>query len=260
MDTIFTLIESQKQRLSNHSFCIRLRNTKSSDKSAFFFVPHMSFFVLGFRDLLEYIRVPFPSNPTELLLNEHCNEDSDHWLWFLQDLETLQLPASAWGGGQPADHLRLIWSPENAAVRRQIYDIIVMINNCKNAQEKLVIVECLEAAFAAFIENLNVLTKRLGVYQKLVYFGEQHYDKEAEHTMGNWLNTAEAKEQKTQQAKGQVRTPLMEKIVEDIFNGFDEMFSCWEKSLIKTPAKIIPMTNEISSFKEAADMRIKQYK
>ena len=262
MNTIFALIENHKQRLANHSFCQRLRNHRSSDKSIFFFVPHMSFFVLGFRDLLEYLRVPFPGNSAEFMLNEHCTEDSDHWLWFLQDLETLQLNAQAWGGENISNKLELIWSPQNAAVRRQVYDIIVMISNCKNAQEKLVIIECLEAAFAAFIENLNVLTKRLGVYQKLVYFGEQHYNKESEHAMGSWLNTGETKKTKTksQQAEELIRSSVMVQMVEDIFNGFDSMFSCWEKSLAPS-GKVIPITQEVSrGTKGFAEDKLQHYK
>lgn len=238
MHNIFTSIENHKSHLADHSFCRRLRSTESADKSIFNFVPHMTFFVLGFRDLLEYLRVPFPSNPVEFMLNEHCTEDSDHWLWFLQDLEKLQLSARAWGGPRVADALELIWSPQNAVIRRQIYDIVIMINNCKSAQEKLVIVECLEAAFAAFIENLNVLTKRMGIYQKLVYFGEHHYDKESEHTMGSWLDTAEPKKQKVQKPKGVIRYPVMEQMIEDIFTGFESMFSSWERSMGKSSKRV----------------------
>lgn len=231
MNKVFAAIEQHKNHLAEHSFCQHLRNSEYPDKSIFSFVPLMSFFVLGFRDLLEYLRVPFPSNQTEFLLNEHCTEDSDHWLWFLHDLETLELPDSAWGGEKISDSLHLIWAPQNAAIRRQIYDIIVLINNCKNAQEKLVIIECLEAAFAAFIESLNVLTKRMGVYQQLVYFGEHHYDKESEHTMGSWLDSAEPKTKKAARAEATIRSSQMEQMIDDIFQGFEAMFSCWEKGI-----------------------------
>lgn len=230
MSTIFVAINNHKHHLAGHSFCQRLRDYESDDRSIFFFVPQMTFFVLGFRDLLEYLRIPFPSNPVEFMLNEHCSEDSDHWQWFLQDLEKLQLPDRAWGGNRIADALELIWTPQAAVVRRQIYDIVVLINHCKNAQEKLIIVECLEAAFAAFIESLNVLTKRLGIYQQLVYFGEHHYDKESDHTMGSWLDTAQPKQQLQSPAVA-IRYAVMEQMVDDIFMGFESMFSCWEKSL-----------------------------
>ena len=93
------------------------------------------------------------------------------------------------------------------------------------------IIECLEAAFAAFIESLNVLTKRMGIYQQLVYFGEHHYDKESEHTMGSWLDSTESKTQKALGARGAIRYPVMEQMIDDIFQGFEAMFSCWENGI-----------------------------
>lgn len=234
MNKIFSLIGNRKDHLANHSFCQYLRTATPSDTSVFSFVPLMSFFVLGFKDLLEYMRIPFPSNQVEHLLNEHCAEDSDHWMWFLQDLETLKLSAHAWGGKKVSDNLQLIWSPQNAATRRQIYDIVILINDCKNAHEKLILIECMEAAFAAFIESLNVLTKRMGIYKELVYFGEHHYDKESEHTMGSWLDTAGPKAAMPHQAKYAIRYEAMEKMIDDIFNGFESMFSCWEMGIEKS--------------------------
>jgi hypothetical protein len=51
--------------------------------------------------------------------------------------------------------------------------------------------ECLEAAFAAFVINLNVLTKKAGLYQKLKYSGEHHFEKESDHAMvRNSCNTS----------------------------------------------------------------------
>lgn len=237
MNNIFSTIEIHKQQLAKHSFCHRLKTTKSSDISLFNFVPHMAFFVLGFRDLLEYLRIPYPSNPAEFMLNEHCKEDSDHWLWFLQDLERLQLPASAWGGERVSDTLQLIWAPQNSAVRRQVYDIVVMISQCKNAHERLVIVECLEAAFATFIESLNVLTQRLGLYHELMYFGEQHHEKEAEHSMGSWLDEPGTHGHKSLPPKGAIRYSLMTQMVDDIFTGFEAVFSCWEKAMGNIPRR-----------------------
>ena len=231
MKTIFAAIENHKLQLTKHTFCKRLRSANTSDESIFFFVPHMTFFVLGFRDLLEYMLVPNPTNQTEIMLNQHCSEDSDHWLWFLQDLEKLTLPSKAWQGSKVTDALRLIWSPENMAMRRQIYDIMICIHNCQTAHEKLIIVECLEAAFAAFVENLNILTKRKGLYKELVYFGEHHYDKESDHTMGSWLDDGHAKQIMPHQAKYAMRENVIKPMIDNIFAGFDAMFCCWENAI-----------------------------
>jgi hypothetical protein len=231
MKKLFLRIEQHKTRLANHSFCLRLKHAKSKDKNIFFFVPQMTFFVLGFRDLLDYMYIPQPNNQVEQMLNEHCREDSDHWLWFIQDLEKLNLPATAWGGNKIADALTLIWSPDQMSVRRQIYNLMICIHQCNNAHEKLIIIECLEAAFAAFVENLNQLTKRLGLYKQLTYFGEHHYNKESDHTMGSWLNDGTDKKIMPQAARFCIREALVEQMIEDIFAGFDNMFCSWEKAI-----------------------------
>lgn len=238
MNTIFSLIENHKIQLSEHAFCRRLRNAKESEIRVFSFVPHMSFFVLGFRDLLEYLRVPFPRNSVDFMLNEHCKEDSDHWLWFLQDLETLNKHAELNTEKGLTEDLRLIWGPENFAVRRQVYDTIIQINQCQNAQEKLIVVECLEAAFAAFIESLNPLTQRMGLYQQLRYFGEHHYQKESEHAMGSWLDTPENTHKPVDTQVLTIRPEVMAQMVDDIFMGFETMFSCWLAGIEKTPVHL----------------------
>jgi hypothetical protein len=124
------------------------------------------------------------------------------------------------------------------AMRRQIYDIMIFIHACKTAHEKLIIVECLEAAFAAFVENLNVLTKRKGLYKELVYFGEHHYDKESDHTMGSWLDDNQAKKIMPHQAKYAIREDVMQPMIDNIFSGFDAMFSCWENAIIHSSVQV----------------------
>ncbi|HEY8939546.1 MAG TPA: hypothetical protein VIM59_05140, partial [Cellvibrio sp.] len=52
--------------------------------------------------------------------------------------------------------------------------------------------------------------------------------------MGSWLDTAEPKKQKTQKVKGVLRYSVMEQMIDDIFTGFETMFSCWEKSMVKS--------------------------
>lgn len=235
MNTIFPLIDHYKNELTQHAFCRKLRSTTSAETRVFSFVPHMAFFVLGFRDLLEYLRVPFPRNTVDFMLNEHCKEDSDHWLWFLQDLDVLKKTTELNTNKGLTEDLRLIWGPENFAVRRLVYDIIVHINQCQNAQEKLIIVECLEAAFAAFIESLNPLTKRMGLFEQLRYFGEHHYQKESEHAMGSWLDTPEQAHKHSEIHALSIRSETMRQVVDDIFMGFESMFNCWLAGIEKTP-------------------------
>lgn len=61
----------------------------------------MSFLVLGFKDILAFLRVPTPKNSLEASINLHVQEDSDHWLWYLADLERLGFTRESWGRALP---------------------------------------------------------------------------------------------------------------------------------------------------------------
>lgn len=109
--------------------------------------------------------------------------------------------------------------------------VIHHVHASRSAHEKLIIVECLEAAFAAFIENLNQLTKKAGLYGKLHYFGEHHYEQEANHTMGSWIDEKKVPSDATNINLYDIRQKHMLGVVDDIFSGFDQMFSCWQAAL-----------------------------
>ena len=83
MQTILTLIENKKQKLSTHSFC-RWLEAAPLNQDALAFAPSMSYFVLGFRDILELVKYTNPQSDLEKAINHHCEEDSEHWKWFLQ--------------------------------------------------------------------------------------------------------------------------------------------------------------------------------
>jgi hypothetical protein len=230
MKNLFQSIESHKNALCEHSFCKQLRNTPRVTVQSFAFVPHMTFFVLGFKDMLENLRVKQSKNAIEVMINEHCSEDSDHWQWFLEDLQRLDLNIQSWGGDITST-LSLIWSDSSFAVRNQVYRVMHHIYQCKTPHEKLILMECLEAAFAAFVINLNVLTKKAGLYQKLKYFGEHHFEKESDHAMGSWLDASQPKQVTPYQARYAIREEYMQAMIDDIFAGFNRVFSVWENSL-----------------------------
>lgn len=98
MKNIFTQISMHKSALAEHSFCLYLRETDNITKTSFGFVPTMTFFVLGFRDILESMRIKNPKTAVEKMLNTHCEEDSEHWRWFIDDLDTLGMNIEDWGG------------------------------------------------------------------------------------------------------------------------------------------------------------------
>jgi hypothetical protein len=231
MNTLFQAIEAHKDALCEHNFCQYLRQNAAEHPNSFAFVPHMTFFVLGFKDMLENFRIKEPKTTIEEMINEHCNEDADHWEWFLQDLRTLKLGIEEWGG-DISSAISLIWSDSNFAVRNQVYRVMHHVFQCKTPHEKLILMECLEAAFAAFVVNLNVLTQKTGHYKKLKYFGEHHFEKESDHAMGSWLDDTDKKVPMPHQAKYSIRENYMQAMIDDIFAGFNQVFSAWEFAMI----------------------------
>jgi len=225
MNNLINHISSHKAALANHTFCTYLRKTHDT---SFSFVPRMTFFVLGFRDILQSLRCETPKTELDRMINHHCDEDADHWLWFLEDLKKLDMDIDHWGG-DVSSLLAYLWSPESYCVRNLVYRVIHHIQSVHDAEEKLIIVECLEAAFAAFISSLSHLTKRANVHQQLTYFGEHHYQEEMGHAMGSWIEDEPHRGQggEHQPGIGSVRDRYMLYVIDDIFAGFHDIFDCW---------------------------------
>ena len=229
MKNISQKISQHKSALSEHPFCLYLRETDDISEVSLRFVPAMTFFVLGFRDILESIRVDNPKTALEKMVNNHCDEDSEHWHWFIEDLDTLGMDTDYWGGSVSAI-LYSLWSPDQYIVRDLVYRVIHHVHASRSVHEKLIVIECLEAAFAAFIESLNQLTQKAGMYKKLRYFGRNHYEQEADHTMGSWIDEKKASSDAIDIHMYDIRQKHMLGVVADIFSGFNQVFSCWHAS------------------------------
>ena len=230
MTPLLQQIGKHRFQLEQHPLCQQLRYRDDVSTNAYAFVPHMTFFVLGFRDILETIRVENPSNDLERSLNTHCEEDSEHWLWFLEDLQRLGMDVNYWGGNM-SSILKSLWSRENYPVRDLVYRLVDHVRSCQTAAEKMIIIDCLESAFSVFINSLNVITHRNGHYQKLKYFGAHHYEDEANHSTSNWLKGENTQHQDSTYEVPSFRSQHMSKVIDDIFAGFDRVFSRWHSTL-----------------------------
>jgi hypothetical protein len=230
MSTLLQKIATQQSQLENHIFCQHLLHHKDISLNAYGFVPHMTFFVLGFRDILEEIRVKNPKTELEISLNAHCDEDSEHWLWFIEDLKVLNMDVNYWGG-DISSVLSSLWSRKNHPIRKMVYDVVCHIRSTKTADEKMIIIDCLESAFSVFINSLNSITHRNGYYEKLKYFGSQHYEDEASHSTGNWLEGEKSSDHSHLYEIQPFRVRHMSYVVDEIFSGFNQVFDCWYDSL-----------------------------
>lgn len=229
MSVLLQRIADRQAQLEQHSFCQHLFNRRDLSGQAYSFVPHMTFFVLGFRDILEEIRIKNPKTELEISINTHCSEDSDHWLWFIEDLKTLGMDVDYWGGDMSAI-LKALWCTDNYPIREMVYRVVSHIRATKTPEEKMIVLDCLESAFSVFINNLNYVTQRKGDYERLKYFGSEHYEDEASHSTGNWLEGEKNCEHSHYYDVQRFRVRHMSNVIDDIFQGFNQVFSCWYKT------------------------------
>ncbi|RYY02059.1 MAG: hypothetical protein EOO53_15155 [Gammaproteobacteria bacterium] len=232
MSTLLQKIATQQAKLENNVLCQHLVHRRDSSAAAYSFLPHMTFFILGFRDILEEARIKNPKSDVELALNAHCDEDSGHWLWFIEDLKTLNMDVNYWGGDM-SSILKMLWSPESYPVRELVYRITNHIRTSKTAEEKMIIVDCMESTFSVFINSLNVITHRNGFYNKLKFFGSEHFDAESNHASGNWLEgEKQHDDDHSHYSNIQLfRLSHMSFVIDDIFNGFDQVFNYWYNTM-----------------------------
>lgn len=181
MRSTFQKIEQRKRRLSLSPFCGWLSEA-GLEQDALGFAPSMSYFVLGFRDILALAKRNNPRTDLDRAINLHCEEDREHWKWFLSDIQKL-----GYLNTTPEKILGRIWSDEEQMPRQMIYHITHLIQSESDSRVILAIIECLEAAFAVFIETLKPQLVKRDFYEKLSYFGQQHDLGEQSHAMGSWI-------------------------------------------------------------------------
>ncbi len=190
------------------------------------FAPAMTFFVLGFKDILEEIKSSNPKSELEKILNIHCHEDSQHWLWFLDDLTKLGLDNHS-KLNNTSEFLKLIWSEEFTPMREMVYNTIFRIKESNNPKISLIIVEVLEAAFETFIANLSHALKGTEIYNQLSYFGDRHEQEEHNHQMGSWANPEMINNKVLMIELSQEESYKAEVIIIEMFSLFDDIFTCW---------------------------------
>jgi len=228
MKRIIVKIDQEINHLENSALCQWLRSIEPSDEDRFAFTPSMLFFVLGFKDILHTMRIEDPKTPIDFEINTHCEEDLDHWKWYLSDLEVLGFLPKSWGGSM-ADIFTKIWGNESIAARNLVYTTLYYIKKHNNPLISLAIIEVLEAAFGVFIRHMTVPINRAGVYEKLEYFGKTHIDKENAHARGAWTNGTRSDSSGSFQYHllDEATYQIAEDIVDNIVSEFKAVFDYW---------------------------------
>lgn len=230
MKNLIYQLRTRKVELGNSNFCNFLQDHSIAAETRLSFAPDMLFFVMGFRDTL--LTLTDRSNPDyfQSIVNTHCVEDGTHWEWFLQDMDTLFPPKqSPWQS--LSSSARHIWADDKWEVRNLVYETTHAVKATTSSFLKLVIIQVLEATFDAFNDSIIHPLRELGLFDSLLYFGQNHLDAEEGHEFDDWLNVDPEKyADKLSQLGVQVTNEELaeaQELIDRLMNGFELMFQAW---------------------------------
>jgi hypothetical protein len=146
------------------------------------FAPASAPFAMAFGDLNKSVLyVPDAREPLQQLINVHSEEDSTHYLLFLQDLEPLGFDATL----RFSEALRMLWGDETRQARWTC-SMLTGLLHATPPKLRLVIVEAIESAGAVAFQIFRAVADefRRQTARELRFFGAHHEALESGHTMG----------------------------------------------------------------------------
>lgn len=181
MQEILVYVEKKKQEFAQLPLFDFMQNRSLSPRQRLSFAPCMTHYVMSFGDLNKYVfPVSKSDDPLQKIINEYAFEDSDHWQWFIVDLERLEFNPH-WNFTQS---LKFIWSEETKITRQIAYQIAGYTLQAEPVI-KLAVIEALEAMGKVFFtRSLSIASELQAITKKqYIYFGNSHLQAEDEHAM-----------------------------------------------------------------------------
>jgi len=218
MQDILEYIKQQEKNFSQLPFFDFLKDSSIDPYQRLAWFPCLAHFAMSFKDLNnDILQHKSSHNPLQHIINRHSIENSNHWKWYLKDLESLGIDQMM----RFSDFLKFIWSDKTLNTRRLSNNLIAMCRYETDILLKIVIIEAIEAAgspvqsaMAQVSEELRVITNK-----KYFYFSSHHtqvdstqFDMEYEESENFLLNLELNAEQK---AKALV-------LVDYVFDSFTE--------------------------------------
>lgn len=180
MEEVLALIEKKKQEFAKSGLFEFMRDPSINPRQRLAFAPCVAPFVMSFGEFNKYVFREEPTNdPLQAIINNHTYEDDHHWLWFLEDLETLGINKSL----KFSDALNFLWNEETKASRWVSHQIFRSAFGA-SPSAKLAILEVIEATGNVFLSTAAPIAKELrSITQKeLLYFGCFHLEVENNHS------------------------------------------------------------------------------
>ncbi len=135
------------------------------------FVPRLSFFVMGFQDVLRLARESCVDPDMRAMAQTHEQEDSGHDHWFLSDLKQLQIACG----------IEDLFSAGHRLARDVVYSLVSEVLRARDDRTRLAVSLSLEAVGAEFFGRVIGFLERMGHDDGLQYFARKHQAVEAAH-------------------------------------------------------------------------------
>lgn len=179
MRNILLHINEHKKIFSKHVFFDYIRNINFPIDKKLSFLPEMAYFIMSFGDINRYV-IPFtnPKDEFERAVNKHAEEDSNHWRWYLSDLEDMNFNQKT----TLIDSLKFLWSTQLSPSRKLVYELISLLAN-RPVKIRLAIIEAIEATGHVTFSILKKITNDLPDGKTLKFCGDVHLNHETGHTM-----------------------------------------------------------------------------
>lgn len=226
MEKVLQTLAHRKTKLRRSKLCEYLDTAHDhSISNKLSFAPAMLFFAMGFKDILQNLKDDASQDAMQRSVNIHCDEDGEHWKWYLNDLT--KIPNGKYFLKKSYDKIFAeIWSERYASVRHLVYNCMHLSKMYTSPFHRLVIIESLEGTFDCFNESVFELVARFGLDEELEYFGQVHAHSEADHAMersadGHESNAYNGYQPSVAEVKDAVT------IIEAIFEDFEKVFECW---------------------------------
>ncbi|MDF5710328.1 MAG: hypothetical protein PUP90_22330 [Nostoc sp. S4] len=223
MKEILAFIEAKKQKFAQLPLLGFMQDKNIDPRKRLAWSPCAAPFIMGFGELNKYVfRDLTSSDPIQLLINQHTEEDDHHWLWFLSDIDKLGFDYSL----RFSDSMKFLWSEATKTPRWVVHQLFRYALESDPLQ-KLVIIEVLEATGNVVFTNTAQVAQELQVItgNKYLYFGGFHLAVETGHATGtndieNFLQTIEMND-----IQHQAALQLAEKVFELITELVNALFA-----------------------------------
>jgi hypothetical protein len=236
MEEVLALIEKKKQKFASSGLFEFMRDQSIDPRQRLAFAPCIAPFAMSFGEFNKYVFREEPTNdPLQIIVNNHTYEDDHHWLWFLEDLETLGINTTV----KFSDALNFLWHQETKGSRWVSHQIFRSAFGASPIT-KLAILEVLEATANVFFSTAAPIAQELRTInqKEVLYFGCFHLAVETGHTRGTpeldqLIKNIQLSEENRQEAF---------EVVENLFEAFTEMTDellvyakthSWEQPFVK---------------------------